>query len=365
MTGKRAGNDFSIFVLLQAWAPSPVLEDYICCSVARSCPTLCDPMDCSPPGFSVHGIFQARILEWAAIPSPGDLPHPGIEPVSPPLQVDSLLTEPPGKPWANKYVYIYIYIYIYIWGISLSSLFRATLTWKSSTQGSNPGLQHCGQTLPPEPPGVLEPPHRETWCSSPCPGWLCCRCSLLQVLCGKKQRSCRPVAWMVGSNGSKCGWPDPPCLRVPSLMRSWPCTQSLGHLTGRRWGGRRKNGVRPALFLNGWLFPSMFLVEFQFQTQVQSLAQVPAVLQTEVWSWPNHTTHGRGVLRLWGLLRCRGEKPLDLLGRGLMRISGKEFASGSGPTLGDSVRRNCRVGVTHTEPHPASWVTHTLLDPFL
>ena len=37
------------------------------CSVAQSCPTLCDPMDCSPPGFPVHGIFQARILEWVAI----------------------------------------------------------------------------------------------------------------------------------------------------------------------------------------------------------------------------------------------------------------------------------------------------------
>ena len=35
--------------------------------VAQSCPTLCDPMDCSLPGFSIHGIFQARILEWVAI----------------------------------------------------------------------------------------------------------------------------------------------------------------------------------------------------------------------------------------------------------------------------------------------------------
>ena len=35
--------------------------------VAQSCPTLCDPMDCSPPGSSVHGIFQVRILEWVAI----------------------------------------------------------------------------------------------------------------------------------------------------------------------------------------------------------------------------------------------------------------------------------------------------------
>ena len=35
--------------------------------VAQSCPTLCDPMDCSPPGSSGHGILQARMLEWVAI----------------------------------------------------------------------------------------------------------------------------------------------------------------------------------------------------------------------------------------------------------------------------------------------------------
>ena len=35
--------------------------------VAQSCPTLCDPMDCSPPGSSIHGVFQARVLEWGAI----------------------------------------------------------------------------------------------------------------------------------------------------------------------------------------------------------------------------------------------------------------------------------------------------------
>ena len=45
---------------------------YVCvhahgCSVAHTCPTLCDLMDCTPPGSSVHGIFQARILEWVAI----------------------------------------------------------------------------------------------------------------------------------------------------------------------------------------------------------------------------------------------------------------------------------------------------------
>ena len=43
------------------------------CSVTQSCPTLCNPMDCSPPGSSVHGISQAKILKWVAIPSAGDL----------------------------------------------------------------------------------------------------------------------------------------------------------------------------------------------------------------------------------------------------------------------------------------------------
>ena len=39
------------------------------CLVTQSCPILCDPMDCSPPGSSVHGDFQVRILEWIAMPS--------------------------------------------------------------------------------------------------------------------------------------------------------------------------------------------------------------------------------------------------------------------------------------------------------
>ena len=61
------------------------------------CPTLCNPMDCSLPISSVHRIFQTRILEWIAIPFPGNLPHPEREPRSPALQPDSLLSEPPGK----------------------------------------------------------------------------------------------------------------------------------------------------------------------------------------------------------------------------------------------------------------------------
>ena len=48
----------------------------------QSCRTLCDPMDHSPPGSSVHGILQARILKWVACSSPEHLPDPGIEPAS-------------------------------------------------------------------------------------------------------------------------------------------------------------------------------------------------------------------------------------------------------------------------------------------
>ena len=49
--------------------------------VAQSCPTLCDPMDCSLPGFSVHGIVQARVLEWVAIAfSQGIFPTQGSNP---------------------------------------------------------------------------------------------------------------------------------------------------------------------------------------------------------------------------------------------------------------------------------------------
>ena len=112
----------------------------------QSCPTLCNPIDGSPPGSPVPGILQARTLEWVAIsfsnawkwkvkvkslsrvqlfvtpwtvayqdplsmgfsrqecwnglpfPSPEDLPDPGIEPGSPALQADALPSEPPGKP---------------------------------------------------------------------------------------------------------------------------------------------------------------------------------------------------------------------------------------------------------------------------
>ena len=131
--------------------------------VAQSCPTLSDPMACSPPSSSIHGIFQAKVLEWGAIatidqiyislnvfqvkslsrvrpfatprtvayqapsmgfsrqecwsglpfPSPEDHPDPGIEPVSPALQADALPSEPPRKSLhlvlMNHVMHLFIY----------------------------------------------------------------------------------------------------------------------------------------------------------------------------------------------------------------------------------------------------------------
>ena len=64
------------------------------CACGQLSLTLCNPMNCSPPASSVHGISHARILEWVAISLPGALPDPGIKPkslVSPAL-ADSFLT---------------------------------------------------------------------------------------------------------------------------------------------------------------------------------------------------------------------------------------------------------------------------------
>ena len=61
----------------------------------QSCPTLCNPIDGSPPGSPVPGILQARTLEWVAMPSSRESSQSGIETRSPTLQADSLLSEPP------------------------------------------------------------------------------------------------------------------------------------------------------------------------------------------------------------------------------------------------------------------------------
>ena len=68
----------------------------MCIKLPQSCLTLCNPMDDSPPGFSVHWILQ-RQEYWSGLPCPppGDLPNPGIKPTSPALQADSFPSESP------------------------------------------------------------------------------------------------------------------------------------------------------------------------------------------------------------------------------------------------------------------------------
>jgi len=62
----------------------------------------CDPMDCSPPGSPVHGISQARILEWVTISSSRRSSHPGIEPGPPAWQGDSLPLSHLGSPGEGR-----------------------------------------------------------------------------------------------------------------------------------------------------------------------------------------------------------------------------------------------------------------------
>ena len=73
----------------EKWVPSPVgripWRRTCCCLAAKSCSTLWDHLDCSPPGSPVHGVSQAGVQGELPLPSPGGLPDPGIGPVSPAL----------------------------------------------------------------------------------------------------------------------------------------------------------------------------------------------------------------------------------------------------------------------------------------
>ena len=76
------------------------MHGYVHAKSLQSCPTLCNPMDHSPPGSSVHGVIQARILEWAAVPFSKGSSDPGIDLSLTCLllwQVGSLPVAPPGK----------------------------------------------------------------------------------------------------------------------------------------------------------------------------------------------------------------------------------------------------------------------------
>ena len=83
--------------------------------VAKSYPTHWDPMDCSLPDSSVHGISRQEYWSGLPIHSPGSLPDPGIKPRSPasPALVHGFFTAEP----THMCIYIYIYVYIYIYTI--------------------------------------------------------------------------------------------------------------------------------------------------------------------------------------------------------------------------------------------------------
>ena len=108
--------------------------DAVLGSAAQSCPALCDPMDCSPPGSSVR-ILQAGMLEWAAMSSPpGDLSYSRIKPGSPALHVDSVPAELPRKPpkWGS---------------VQFSSVAQSCPTLRDPMNYSTPGLPVHHQLL--------------------------------------------------------------------------------------------------------------------------------------------------------------------------------------------------------------------------
>ena len=75
----------------------------VCAQLLQSCLTLWDHM--GSPGPSVHGILQARVLEWAACSPPGDLLHPAIKPMSPALQAESLPLSHQAGPYFPPHIY--------------------------------------------------------------------------------------------------------------------------------------------------------------------------------------------------------------------------------------------------------------------
>ena len=104
--------EFTMLINTQKiWKSSPlnnpvILNLKVKVKAAQQYLTLCNPMD-----YTVHGILQARKLEWQPFPSPGDIPNPKIELRSPSLQVDSLTAESQWKPHPKSSVSLIIQLY--------------------------------------------------------------------------------------------------------------------------------------------------------------------------------------------------------------------------------------------------------------
>ena len=86
-----------IKIITQLYIPTFSLTFESESEVAQSCPTLCDPMDCSYQAPLSMGFSRPEYWSGLPFPSPGDIPNPGVEPGSPALQTDALPSEPPGK----------------------------------------------------------------------------------------------------------------------------------------------------------------------------------------------------------------------------------------------------------------------------
>ena len=106
------------------------------CPVIQSCLTLCDFMDCSPPGSSVHGIFQARILEWVAISHlQGIFLTQGSKKLLLwllPWQADSFTTEPPGKPFETFDVIqplSHVQLFATPWTVACQASLSFSISW--------------------------------------------------------------------------------------------------------------------------------------------------------------------------------------------------------------------------------------------
>ena len=186
--------------------------------VIKSCPTLCHPKD-----YTVHGILQARILEWGAFPSPGDLPNPGIEPRSPALQADSLPAEPQGKPKNTGVGNLF----------PLQGIFQ--------TQELNQGLLHCRQIL-------YQLSHQGSLVER-----MCVKARGLVLEGGAVWGSSRP-AWQWPGRASVAGWwsPGGAWVRLPlsSLSLALGCavtvSTSVLHLGTHVWMGPPQGLYSPA-----------------------------------------------------------------------------------------------------------------------
>ena len=98
-------------VLVNRLCVTGAVDVCVCACVTKSCLTLCDPMDCCPPGSSVHGSFPGKTIGGGGVgvplPSLGDPPNPRTElvsPASPALASGFFTLEPPGKPGENGYL---------------------------------------------------------------------------------------------------------------------------------------------------------------------------------------------------------------------------------------------------------------------